>query len=355
MTNESGSKVETTEYMPYGQTRSHWGSTISPYKFTDQEQDADTGLYNYGARLYDPVIGRFITADIIVQDFSDPQTFNRYSYCRNNPLIYIDPSGYSWLSDRWHDVCHFVEDIWRSEPFQMIVTTIATIEFGPIGAFGSTLAFTGDLRSATQAGVTAAITAAMFYGAGEIMPPGASDFARASIHAGAGALAGGVNAALFGGDIGLGALSGGLSAGMGSYFGNFAPFGSELLGRAIVGGVTGGSVYAMYGESFMEGFGRGAITSTYVYIYNCLLHPACFALGEGVKGDGGGNGPLIVSKRPEGFIITFPYLYRGVFFYYQKQDDGSYNFGLAVPTLENGLIVLPLTGPMKGYDPNDEG
>jgi RHS repeat-associated protein len=234
MTNESGSKVETTEYMPYGQTRSHWGSTISPYKFTDQEQDADTGLYNYGARLYDPVIGRFITADIIVQDFSDPQTF-------------------------------------------------------------------------------------------------------------------------IGGDIGLGALSGGLSAGMGSYFGNFAPFGSELLGRAIVGGVTGGSVYAMYGESFMEGFGRGAITSTYVYIYNCLLHPACFALGEGVKGDGGGNGPLIVSKRPEGFIITFPYLYRGVFFYYQKQDDGSYNFGLAVPTLENGLIVLPLTGPMKGYDPNDEG
>lgn len=61
--------------------------------FTDQELDPETGLYNYVARLYDPVIGRFISPDPIVPDPFDPQTLNRYSYCRNNPLIYVDPTG----------------------------------------------------------------------------------------------------------------------------------------------------------------------------------------------------------------------------------------------------------------------
>ena len=53
-----------------------------------------TGLYYYGARYYDPEIGRFITADTIIQSPYDPQTFNRYTYCRNNPLKYIDPTGH---------------------------------------------------------------------------------------------------------------------------------------------------------------------------------------------------------------------------------------------------------------------
>ena len=65
--------------------------------FTDQEFDVETGLYNYNARLYDPVIGRFISPDSIVQAPFDPQTLNRYSYVRNNPLIYTDPSGHFFL------------------------------------------------------------------------------------------------------------------------------------------------------------------------------------------------------------------------------------------------------------------
>jgi len=64
------------------------------YKFTDQEWDNEFGLYNYNARLYDPMIGRFISADSIVPDPYDPQLLNRYSYVRNNPLKYIDPTGH---------------------------------------------------------------------------------------------------------------------------------------------------------------------------------------------------------------------------------------------------------------------
>jgi RHS repeat-associated core domain len=51
------------------------------------------------ARLYDAALGRFLSPDPYVQmpDFS--QNFNRYSYCVNNPLIYIDPSGEWFLID----------------------------------------------------------------------------------------------------------------------------------------------------------------------------------------------------------------------------------------------------------------
>ncbi|MEE8414588.1 MAG: RHS repeat-associated core domain-containing protein, partial [Dehalococcoidales bacterium] len=61
-------------------------------KFTGQRLDS-TGLYYYNARYYDPVIGRFISADPIIPNPSNPQSYNRYSYVLNNPLKYVDPSG----------------------------------------------------------------------------------------------------------------------------------------------------------------------------------------------------------------------------------------------------------------------
>jgi len=94
MTNNSGGVEETTQYEPFGSTREHTGTDMSGYKFTDQELDNETNLYNYDARLYDPVIGRFGTADSIIQNTYDPQKLNPYSYCRNNPLIYTDPTGH---------------------------------------------------------------------------------------------------------------------------------------------------------------------------------------------------------------------------------------------------------------------
>lgn len=65
------------------------------HKYTSQEFDDSTALYFYNARYYDPVLGRFIQADTIVPDPTDPQEFNRYSYVHNNPLKYTDPTGHS--------------------------------------------------------------------------------------------------------------------------------------------------------------------------------------------------------------------------------------------------------------------
>jgi RHS repeat-associated protein len=99
MTNASGAELESTEYLPFGSQRSHSGTSTSDYRYTDQELDAENGLYNYNARLYDPFIGRFISPDTIVQSPYNPQSLNRYTYCFNNPLIYVDPSGHISFQD----------------------------------------------------------------------------------------------------------------------------------------------------------------------------------------------------------------------------------------------------------------
>jgi RHS repeat-associated protein len=93
-TDEQGVSAEYSNYEPFGGMRDHTGDEISNYKFTDQEFDPESGLYNYNARMYDPVIGRFTTPDPFVQDIYNPQSFNRYAYCLNNPLGYTDPTGY---------------------------------------------------------------------------------------------------------------------------------------------------------------------------------------------------------------------------------------------------------------------
>jgi len=93
VTDDNGAVIEMTEYRPFGDERDHAGEVVSDYKFTDQELDTETGLYNYDARHYDAVIGRFISADTTISRLYEPQSLNRYSYVRNNPLMYIDPDG----------------------------------------------------------------------------------------------------------------------------------------------------------------------------------------------------------------------------------------------------------------------
>ncbi len=68
--------------------------TPTTYHFTGQREDATIQLLFYNARFYDAALGRFIQADTIVPNPADPQALNRYSYVRNNPLRYIDPSGH---------------------------------------------------------------------------------------------------------------------------------------------------------------------------------------------------------------------------------------------------------------------
>ena len=97
ITNSSGVKVEEIRYYPFGETFSDTSPSTTKHKYTSQELDIETGLYYYNARYYDPELGRFISADTIVPDPTNPQSLNRYSYVKNNPLKYTDPSGHGWF------------------------------------------------------------------------------------------------------------------------------------------------------------------------------------------------------------------------------------------------------------------
>ncbi len=97
-TNSSGQEVtgSRTLYYPYGEERwsASGGTLTTDYAFTGQRKERGIGLYDYNARFYDPYLNRFISADTIIPDPADPQSFNRYSYVLGNPIRYTDPSGH---------------------------------------------------------------------------------------------------------------------------------------------------------------------------------------------------------------------------------------------------------------------
>ena len=96
MTSQTGTLVEETKYDPWGEVKT--GGTASKFLYTGQEKDLETGLNYYNARYYDSHIRRFTQPDDIIQNVYHPQSLNRYSYVRNNPLRYTDPTGNFSLS-----------------------------------------------------------------------------------------------------------------------------------------------------------------------------------------------------------------------------------------------------------------
>jgi RHS repeat-associated protein len=70
-------------------------------KFTGKERDAESGLDDFDARYYASTLGRFMRPDepLVDQQTGNPQSWNLYSYVRNNPLNNTDPSGNACVSN----------------------------------------------------------------------------------------------------------------------------------------------------------------------------------------------------------------------------------------------------------------
>jgi RHS repeat-associated protein len=75
-------------------------TVTNPYRFSTKEYNPSSGLIYFGARYYDPKIGRFITPDPLGK-INDP---NLYTYCSNNPINYIDPFGFLKEKPWWQDL-----------------------------------------------------------------------------------------------------------------------------------------------------------------------------------------------------------------------------------------------------------
>lgn len=93
---ENGAKVFDADYDAWGKQSIRQNSIGLHRGYTGHEMLPEFGIINMNGRLYDPVLGRFLSPDNYVQSPYNSQNFNRYSYCLNNPLKYTDPSGNFW-------------------------------------------------------------------------------------------------------------------------------------------------------------------------------------------------------------------------------------------------------------------
>ncbi|MBN1500308.1 MAG: RHS repeat-associated core domain-containing protein [Spirochaetes bacterium] len=131
VTDKSGRFYEQIEYFPYGETWINDRSTNEnlPYKFTSKELDTETGLYYYGARYYDCKLSRWISADppLATGEYFpsggnnsnlpgmggvfNSINLNGYTYCAENPVIYMDPDGKKPKTYKAHkDMYYFSPD-----------------------------------------------------------------------------------------------------------------------------------------------------------------------------------------------------------------------------------------------------
>jgi RHS repeat-associated protein len=83
--NAGGTVVQTNHYYPFGMPFTEGNATSSqPYKYNGKELDTERGLnlYDYGARLYDPVLARWTTQDLMAEKYYN---VSPYAYCGDNP------------------------------------------------------------------------------------------------------------------------------------------------------------------------------------------------------------------------------------------------------------------------------
>ncbi len=196
--------------------------------FTGHEHLYGFGLINMNGRMYDPVMSGFLSPDNYIQapDFS--QSFNRYAYCLNNPLRYVDPSGEIAV----------IDDIIIAAFIGGMINTVIQGYMGNINS-------AGDFALAFGIGAASGAVGAWAGGAA---------FSAAAV----GGFQGGFAAGMAGG------AAGGFIGGAGNSWMNGASFGDGLLAGcngaivgAMVGGVTGGLsrgiVDCHKGYNFLDG------------------------------------------------------------------------------------------------------
>lgn len=101
-TDMTGATCESIASLPFGdgQSITETCGDVSPLHFTGKERGSESGLDNFGARYFGGSMGRFMSPDepLLDQHANTPQSWNLYSYVRNNPLNYTDADGEACVS-----------------------------------------------------------------------------------------------------------------------------------------------------------------------------------------------------------------------------------------------------------------
>lgn len=247
---ENGTLMETLNYDAWGKPRN--GTTWAPVSavqsstdrgFTGHEHLEEVGLIHMNGRVYDPTLARFLSADPFLQDLTNSQNYDRYTYVFNNPLSATDPSGFFKISHITHpfeEAFDEVKDTIKDgadavvEGIKDAGQAVADVAEDAVDVVGNALEDAGNFIEENKApiiGVAVGVAAAI----------GATY---------AGAAIAGVTSAAFAATL-PGAIVAGAAFGFGSGAGSTLAAGGELddaleagaIG-AVVGGATAGAASA---------------------------------------------------------------------------------------------------------------
>ncbi|MES2483003.1 MAG: RHS repeat-associated core domain-containing protein, partial [Pseudomonadota bacterium] len=285
MTDEGGQLVERLAYDPWGKRRHVDGMPdasdsiigwATERGYTMHEHLDEIGVIHMNGRVYDPLIGRFMSADPFIQSPRDLQSHNRYAYVLNNPLAYTDPSGYF----SWRRVLRTVAAIAVAVNFgpAVIGNMVGAGQLFTAASFGGSAAAAGVANAAVAGFMSGAIssgsfkgalhgalTGALFFGVGEFVPGGAGSVSKVLGHAAAGC----ISAAAGGGRCGDGAVAAGTAQLGGSGAGDLGDL-RDMAADAFKTAVLGAVGAMVRGGRFDEGLMTGALD----YLFNALAHPS---------------------------------------------------------------------------------
>jgi RHS repeat-associated protein len=162
ITNNLGVVESRSAYKPFGEKLKldKYGNPTQKLSFTNRgytghEHIEETHLVHMNARLYDPTIGRFTSADSMIPYMYETQSFNRYSYVQNNPLKYTDPSGHWSLRKAVKKARSFVKKHWKTIVTIAVVVAVGIATGGAGLALAGSMGLTGTVAGTIVAGATA--------------------------------------------------------------------------------------------------------------------------------------------------------------------------------------------------------
>jgi RHS repeat-associated protein len=132
ISDEFGTERQRFETKPYGERFDEYRWPLSDSlrtSFNGQSFEPVSGLYHFGARLYDAEVGRFLSADPTIPHERRTVALNRYAFNANNPVRFIDTNGYSF----WDGLKKAL--VWIGVGIVTVLSIVLTIvTFGAAGA-----------------------------------------------------------------------------------------------------------------------------------------------------------------------------------------------------------------------------
>mgnify|MGYP001054971419 CR=1 FL=1 len=164
LTDKDGKVTKSYKYDAFGVEKNIDKNDTNAFRYCGEYYDSESGTIYLRARYYDPAIGRFISRDSYSGKNEDPLSLNLYTYCENNPIWGIDPSGHFKLPNWVKKAAGAVKDFASSTVGKVVIGTaviataaIVTVATGGAGAGIAGYIAAGALKGAVVGAVSGAV------------------------------------------------------------------------------------------------------------------------------------------------------------------------------------------------------